>query len=227
MSKRKLVIRAVEQTVAENKAKGSTISIQDLGYAVSGTVTTLENQALWAIVNISGIVDNKVSEEDRAEYDKGVMMRFAENNPDQRFIVTGENLYIPATVDAMEDINPSHAVAVLNIYTCMALSQQAFGKLKSESPSLWAIYGTMRDSWSNYRGKAWKALTKKVKELTTGKEKRVAQANDFEVRVAKMFEEQLDRGIESANKRGDITAHKARYAASKQAFWDTWKSYKV
>ena len=202
-------------------------SIHDLGYAVSGTVTTLENQARWAILNISGIVEGKVSEEDRAEYDKGVMMRFAENNPDQRFIVTGENLYIPATVDAMADINPSHAIAVLNIYTCMALTQQAFGKLKSESPSLHGIYGSMRDDWSNYRGKAWSALTKKVKELTTGKDKRVAQANDFEVRVTKMFEEQLDRGIESANKRGDITANKARYAASKQAFWDTWKSYKI
>jgi hypothetical protein len=127
----------------------------------------------------------------------------------------------------MADINPSHAVAVLNIYTCMALSQQAFGKLKAESPSLHGIYETMRNEWSNYRGKAWKALTKKVKELTTGKEKRVAQANDFEVRVTKMFEEQLDRGIESANKRCDATAHKGRYSAAKQAFWDTWKSYKV
>lgn len=202
-------------------------SIHDLGYAVSGTVTTLENQARWAILNISGIVDGKVSEEDRAEYDKGVMMRYAESNPDQRFIVTGENLYIPASDDAMQDINPSHTIAVLNIYTCMALTQQAFGKLKSESPSLHGIYGAMRDDWSNYRGKAWKALTKKVKELTSGKDKRVAQGLDFEVRVEKIFEEQLDKGVKAANKRGDITANEKRYLASKQAFWDTWKSYKV
>jgi hypothetical protein len=202
-------------------------SIQDLGYAVSGTVTTLENQAKWAIVNISGIVDGKVSEEDRAEYDKGVMMRYAQSNPDQRYIVTGENLYIPATVDAMQDINPSHTIAVLNIYTCMALSQQAFGKLKSESPSLHSIYGVMRDDWSNYRGKAWAALTKKVKELTSGKDKRVAQGLDFEVRVNKIFEEQLDKGVKAANKRGDITANENRYLASKAAFWKTWNEYNV
>ena len=202
-------------------------SIKDLGYAVSGTVTTLENQAKWAIVNISGIVDNKVSEEDRAEYDKGVMLRFAELNPDQRYIVTGENLYIPATVDAMADINPSHTVAVLNIYTCMALTQQAYGKLKAESPSLHAIYGTMRDSWSNYRGGAWKALIKKVKELTSGKDKRAVQANDFEIRCEKIFEEQLDKGVKSAHKRGDITANENRYLASKAAFWKVWHEYKI
>jgi hypothetical protein len=219
MSKRKLPPVAQEK---DNDPK----SIQDLGYAVSGTVTTLENQAKWAIVNISGIVDGKVADEDRAEYDKGVMMRFAQNNPDQRYIVTGENLYIPATDDAMADINPSHAIAVLNIYTCMALTQQAFGKLKAESPSLHGIYGNMRDEWSNYRGKAWTALTNKVKELTVGKTKRIAQANDFEVRCTKGFDD-WDKGVKSAHKRGDHTAIESRYLAAKSAFWKTWHDYKV
>ncbi len=223
---------ALEAKLAEDTAKTETEaintphSIKDLGYRVAGTVVTLETQARWAMLHIAGIKEGKVSTEDRAAYDSGSMMRYGESHPDQQYIVTGDNLYIPATVDAMQDINPSHAVATLNIYTCMGYSQQAFGKLKSENPSLHGIYGAMRDDWSNYKNRVWKALVSKVKELSVGKAKRESQANDFEVRIDKGFDE-WDKGVKNAHKCGDATAIEARYLASKAAFWAAWKSYKA
>jgi hypothetical protein len=223
---------ALEAKLAEDAAKIETESlntphsIKDLGYRVAGTVVTLETQARWAMLHIAGIKEGKVSTEDRAAYDSGSMMRYGESHPDQQYIVTGDNLYIPATVDAMQDINPSHTVATLNIYTCMGYSQQAFGKLKSENPSLHGIYGAMRDDWSNYKNRVWKALTNKVRELAVGKAKRDSQANDFEVRVDKGFDE-WDKGVKNAHKRGDATAIEARYLASKAAFWAAWKSYEA
>ena len=223
---------ALEAKISEDTAKLETEiantphSIKDLGYRVAGTVVTLEAQAKWAMLHIAGIKEGKVSTEDRAAYDSGSMMRYGESHPDQQYIVTGDNLYIPATPDAMADINPSHTVATLNIYTCMGYSQQAFGKLKSENPSLHGIYGVMRDDWSNYKNRVWKALTNKVRELSEGKAKRAAQANDFEVRCTKVFDE-LDKGVKNAHKREDHTAIEPRYLAAKAAFWASWKSYKA
>ena len=223
---------ALEAQLAKDAAKIETEvmntphSIKDLGYRVAGTVVTLETQAKWAMLHIAGIKEGKVSSEDRAAYDSGSMMRYGESHPDQQYIVTSDNLYIPATVDAMRDINPSHTVATLNIYTCMGYSQQAFGKLKSENPSLHGIYGAMRDDWSNYKNRVWKALTNKVRELSEGKVKRTAQANDFEVRCTKVFDE-LDKGVKNAHKREDHTAIESRYLAAKAAFWASWKSYKA
>ena len=221
-----LAIELKELSDTKELALNTPQSIKDLGYRVAGTVVTLETQAKWAMLHIAGIKEGKASTEDRAAYDSGSMMRYGESHPDQQYIVTGDNLYIPATVDAMADINPSHTVATLNIYTCMGYSQQAFGKLKSENPSLHGIYGTMRDDWSNYKNRVWKALTSKVKELTVGKAKRDSQANDFEVRVDKGFDE-WDKGVKNAHKRGDATAIEARYLASKAAFWAEWRSYEA
>jgi len=213
----------------ETKAIYTPSSIKDLGYRIASTVSTLENQARWAMVHIAGIVEGKVSSEDRAAYDSGTMLKFAELNPDQRYIVTTDNLYIPETDGALAmcvEKGIKYHTEVLNIYTCMGESQQAYGKHKESNPSLHGIYGAMRTDWSNYRGKAWAALTNKVKELSEGKAKRVAQANDFEVRCSKGFDE-LDKGVKNAFKRGDHTAIEPRYLASKAAFWATWKSYKA
>ena len=223
----------VDQYNAETKTDTRAIytpsSIKDLGYRVAGTVVTLENQARWAMVNIAGIVDDNVSSEDRAAYDSGSMLRYGEANPDQRYIVTTENLYIPETEEALAmciEKGIKYHTAVLNIYTCMGESQQAYGKHKESSPSLHAIYGAMRTDWSNYKGRVWKALTSKVKELSEGKAKRIAQANDFEVRCSKGFDE-WDKGVKNAFKRGDHTAIESRYLAAKAAFWASWKSYKA
>jgi hypothetical protein len=221
-----LAIELKELDDTKKLALNTPNSIKDLGYRVASTVSTLETQARWAMVHIAGIVEGKVSTEDRAAYDSGTMLKFAELNPDQKYIITKENMYIPATVDAMADLNPNHIIATLNIYTCMGESQQAYGKHKESSPSLHAIYGEMRTAWSNYRGKAWAALTSKVKELSEGKAKRIAQANDFEVRCSKGFDE-WDKGVKNAFKRGDHTAIESRYLASKAAFWASWKSYKA
>lgn len=238
MSKRKPLVQDLlvqdlsDKSTAQDIAKIETDiintphSIKDLGYRVAGTVVTLETQAKWAMLHIAGIKENKVSTEDRSEYDSWSMMRYSESHPDQQYIVTKDNLYIPAAPDAMSDINPSHAVATLNIYTCMGYSQQAFGKLKSENPSLHGIYGAMRDDWSNYKNRVWKALTNKVRELAVGKAKRESQANDFEVRIDKGFDE-WDKGVKNAHKRGDATAIEPRYLAAKAAFWVSWKSYKA
>jgi hypothetical protein len=213
----------------ETRAINTPNSIKDLGYRVAGTVVTLENQARWAMLNIAGIVDDNVSSEDRAAYDSGSMLRYGESHPDQRYIVTTENLYIPESEKALAtcaEKGIKYHVEVLNIYTCMAESQQAYGKHKESSPSLHGIYGAMRTDWSNYKGRVWKALTSKVKELSEGKAKRVAQANDFEVRCSKGFDE-WDKGVKNAFKRGDHTAIESRYLAAKAAFWAAWKSYKA
>jgi len=218
-----------EKAEAESRAINTPNSIKDLGYRVAGTVVTLENQARWAMVHIAGIADDNVSSEERAAYDSGSMLRYGESHPDQRYIVTTENLYIPESEKALEtcaEKGIKYHVEVLNIYTCMGESQQAYGKHKESNPSLHGIYGTMRDDWSNYKGRVWKALTSKVKELSEGKTKRVAQANDFEVRCSKGFDE-LDKGVKNAFKRGDHTAIEPRYLASKAAFWETWKAYKA
>jgi hypothetical protein len=213
---------ATKATLKQAEQKSDNImSLKDLGYAVASNRDDLESRAKWFLTHVSGAKEGKVSEEDRDQIYEGFTMRYASKIEDKHYLVTSDNVYVPATPEA-EAKFPNHTKATLNLYTCLAYTQQAFGKLKSECPTLHGIYAPMRDGWSDYKKACWKALTAKAKEITEGKAKRVAQAKDFAVRVTSVFDD-LDKGVKSAIKRGDDTANEAQYLGAKAAFFAEWK----
>jgi hypothetical protein len=211
----KATLKAVE------KQSDNIMSLKDLGYAVASNRDDLESRAKWFLTHVSGAREGKVSEEDRDQIYEGFTMRYASKVEDKHYLVTSDNVYVPATPEAEAKFT-NYTKATLNLYTCLAYTQQAFGKLKSECPSLHGIYAPMRDGWSDYKKACWKALTAKAKEITEGKTKRVAQAKDFAVRITDGFDE-WDKGVKSAIKRGDDTANEAQYLGAKAAFFAEWK----
>ncbi len=219
-----LSIMATKQST-QAQTQTELVSLKDLGYAVASNLDDLETRARWFVDNVSGAKNDSISKEDKAEIYSGFTMRYASKVPDTTYIITSDNVYVPATEQALAKF-PKASKVTLNLYTCLGYSQQAFGKLKSECPSLHAIYAPMRTKHSNYCGEAWKALTKKAKEIVNGKTARVAQAHEFESRIKIMFDA-LDKGVLNGAKRGDTTAIPKRYEQAKLAFYKSWDSYKA
>jgi hypothetical protein len=193
-------------------------SLKDLGYRHARTDDTLAGMALYAMDHIAGFPES-ISDTDKTELVDGYRLRFNELNPPKEYAVIDGN-YLD--VRGLAEIPAKAEKVILGVDVAFSYTQQQFGRLKEDNPSLHAVIKVWRDKANDYTNNKLRKLANKAKEILNKDKKRERGAVlDFNQRVIKALETLTDN-CRTAQSRGDDTANAERFREAKIAFLAKW-----
>jgi hypothetical protein len=192
-------------------------SLKDLGYQQAKTGDSLENQAQFALDNITGFPEDTPSEAKDALYD-GYRMRYSERKPATMYAVINDH-YVIATDEHAK--NKKIEKIEIGVAYAFAYSSQEFGKLKNANPALHGIIKVIRDDVADYCSNRLGDLKRAAKRLITKSDGASRTTLDFAQSMLKAFEAQ-EKSVKIKQAKGDTTADTAKFSLAVKAFWTTY-----
>ena len=194
-------------------------SLKDLGYQQASTGDSLDQQAEYALVNISGFPED-ISSEAREMLYEGYRQRKSERNPAKVYAVVNDH-YILATPEQVQ--NKKVEKVEIGVAYAFAFSSQEFGKLKNTNPALHGIVKTIRDDVADYCSNRLGDLKRACKKILAKQNGNTTTRTtlDFAQSMLKAFEAQ-EKSVKVKQAKGDTTANSAKYALAVKAFWTTY-----
>ena len=194
-------------------------SLKDLGYQQAGTGDSLDQQAEYALVNISGFPED-ISSEAREMLYEGYRQRKSERNPAKVYAVVNDH-YVLATPEQIK--NAKVEKVEIGVAYAFAFSSQEFGKLKNTNPALHGIIKTIREDVSDYCSNRLGDLKRACKKILAKRNGNTTTRTtlDFADSMTKLFDAQ-SKSVKVKEAKKDTTANSAKYALAVKAFWTTY-----
>jgi hypothetical protein len=194
-------------------------SLKDLGYQQAGTGDSLDNQAEYALVNISGFPED-ISSEAREMLYEGYRQRKSERNPAKVYAVVNDH-YILATPEQIK--NAKVEKVEIGVAYAFAYSSQEFGKLKNTNPALHGIIKGIRDDVGDYCSNRLGDLKRACKKILAKRNgtSTTRTTLDFADSMTKLFDAQ-SKSVKVKEAKRDTTANSAKYALAVKTFWTTY-----
>lgn len=196
--------------------------IEQLSYEFAGAIQSQRN-VVSTLLSIDKNFATEMSDDTKAHLSKGLMLRYAENNPqiEQGYIKQGE-AYVPVDDKAFKACKGDKVHLSVNFI--MSESSAKFGRLKADNPALHSLLKAPRKAVQTYVSDTIRdmvALAKKMLSEASGETKTRAPNKDFAEKVAQHFEKMRTELI-SSKSRGDDTADEARFRKAVVAFQTVW-----
>lgn len=188
------------------------VSLKDLGYKSAQQRDGFGSLKAWAKAHVKGFPSD-ISKDDELEIKSGMQQRYAEIKGITEYGVV-EGKYLPLASLASK---PKEVVKI-GVEYAYHYTQQQFGKLKGENPSLHAVVAEVRKATSTYVSNTYKDLTK-----PEGVKRERGASKDFDEFITAMFDTAKTR-LTSAKARGDLTADDKRFSKAKVAFMTIWNA---
>ena len=194
-------------------------SLKDLGYQQASTGDSLDNQAEYALANISGFPEDISSEAREMLYD-GYRQRKSERNPAKVYAVVNDH-YILATPEQIK--NAKVEKVEIGVAYAFAFSSQEFGKLKNTNPALHGIVKGIREDVSDYCSNRLGDLKRACKKILAKRNGTTTTRTtlDFVDSMKNLFDAQA-KSVKVKEAKRDSTANSAKYALAVKAFWTTY-----
>ena len=194
-------------------------SLKDLGYQQASTGDSLDNQAEYALANISGFPED-ISSEAREMLYEGYRQRKSERNPAKVYAVVNDH-YILATPEQVQ--NKKIEKIEIGVAYAFAYSSQEFGKLKNTNPALHGIVKGIRDDVGDYCSNRLGDLKRACKKILAKRNgtSTTRTTLDFADSMTKLFDAQ-SKSVKVKEAKRDTTANSAKYALAVKAFWMTY-----
>jgi hypothetical protein len=194
-------------------------SLKDLGYQQASTGDSLDNQAEYALVHISGFPED-ISSEAREMLYEGYRQRKSERNPAKIYAVVNDH-YILATPEQVQ--NKKIEKIEIGVAYAFAYSSQEFGKLKNTNPALHGIIKTIRDDVADYCSNRLGDLKRACKKILAKRNGTTTTRTtlDFAQSMTNLFDAQA-KSVKVKETKRDTTANSAKYALAVKAFWATY-----
>jgi hypothetical protein len=194
-------------------------SLKDLGYQQASTGDSLDNQAEYALANISGFPED-ISSEAREMLYEGYRQRKSERNPAKIYAVVNDH-YILATPEQVQ--NKKIEKIEIGVAYAFAYSSQEFGKLKNTNPALHGIVKGIRDDVGDYCSNRLGDLKRACKKILAKRNgtSTTRTTLDFADSMTKLFDAQ-SKSVKVKEAKRDTTANSAKYALAVKAFWMTY-----
>ena len=194
-------------------------SLKDLGYQQASTGDSLDNQAEYALVHISGFPED-ISSEAREMLYEGYRQRKSERNPAKVYAVVNDH-YVIATPEQMQ--NKKIEKVEIGVAYAFAYSSQEFGKLKNTNPALHGIIKTIRDDVADYCSNRLGDLKRACKKILAKRNGTTTTRTtlDFAQSMTNLFDAQA-KSVKVKETKRDTTANSAKYALAVKAFWATY-----
>jgi hypothetical protein len=194
-------------------------SLKDLGYQQAGTGDSLDNQAEYALVHISGFPED-ISSEAREMLYEGYRQRKSERNPAKVYAVINDH-YVIATPEQAQ--NKKIEKVEIGVAYAFAYSSQEFGKLKNTNPALHGIIKTIRDDVADYCSNRLGDLKRACKKILAKRNGTTTTRTtlDFAQSMTNLFDAQA-KSVKVKETKRDTTANSAKYALAVKAFWTTY-----
>ena len=194
-------------------------SLKDLGYKQAGTGDSLDQQAEYALANITGF-PKEISSEAREMLYEGYRLRNSEKHPAKVYAVVNDH-YILASPEQIK--NAKVEKIEIGVAYAFAYSQQEFGKLKNTNPALHGIIKEIRDAVGDYCSNRLGDLKRACNKILTKRNGKTATRTtlDFAQSMHKDFEAQ-EKSVKVKQAKGDTTANSAKYALAVKSFWMTY-----
>lgn len=214
---------------------GEPTSLKDAGYRIAKIGEGTRNVAMYMVNNYPDFAaDPKVNnhKEIRKDLGEGYKMLMHERKGQSYYIVskdTGAWLKIANTLEPDWQAKVAKAkeekreVHIVNIHVATGLSQQEFGRLKSEDPAQYEAIKDWRNQWRGYEhnrnSDLETAVRKYFKEQSGEKTTRVTM--NFVDSANKVFDA-WEKSVKVKQDRGDETADPVRFRMAREAFWKTY-----
>jgi hypothetical protein len=214
-----------EVTMAKNanvvEVKSEITSLKDGAYQQARAGDKITSVARYVMSKVAGFPEN-LPDEAKVELVEGYRLRFNENNPAQEYaIVNGNYLLIDGSNEELKTAKERIKVGVDYAYS---FSQQQFGQLGKDNPTLHAIVKDWRDRASSYCSNRIKDLKRQAKAiLMSGVKRDRANTALFNTRLEDVFKD-LASKCKLANDRGDETANIKKFNEAKIAFMVKWNT---
>jgi hypothetical protein len=194
-------------------------SLKDLGYQQASTGDSLDQQAEYALANISGFPED-ISSEAREMLYEGYRQRKSERNPAKVYAVINDH-YILATPEQVQ--NKKVEKVEIGVAYAFAYSSQEFGKLKNTNPALHGIIKTIRDDVADYCSNRLGDLKRACKKILAKRNgtSTTRTTLDFAQSMTNLFNAQ-EKSVKVKETKRDTTANSAKYALAVKAFWTTY-----
>ena len=194
-------------------------SLKDLGYQQASTGDSLDNQAEYALVHISGFPED-ISSEAREMLYEGYRQRKSERNPAKVYAVINDH-YVIATPEQMQ--NKKIEKVEIGVAYAFAYSSQEFGKLKNTNPALHGLIKTIRDDVADYCSNRLGDLKRACKKILAKRNgtSTTRTTLDFAQSMTNLFDAQA-KSVKVKETKRDTTANSAKYALAVKAFWATY-----
>ena len=194
-------------------------SLKDLGYQQASTGDSLDNQAEYALVHISGFPED-ISSEAREMLYEGYRQRKSERNPAKVYAVINDH-YVIATPEQVQ--NKKIEKVEIGVAYAFAYSSQEFGKLKNTNPALHGIIKTIRDDVADYCSNRLGDLKRACKKILAKRNGTTTTRTtlDFAQSMTNLFDAQA-KSVKVKETKRDTTANSAKYALAVKAFWTTY-----
>ena len=194
-------------------------SLKDLGYQQASTGDSLDNQAEYALVHISGFPED-ISSEAREMLYEGYRQRKSERNPAKVYAVINDH-YVIATPEQVQ--NKKIEKIEIGVAYAFAYSSQEFGKLKNTNPALHGIIKNIRDDVADYCSNRLGDLKRACKKILAKRNGTTTTRTtlDFAQSMTNLFDAQA-KSVKVKETKRDTTANSAKYALAVKAFWATY-----
>jgi len=194
-------------------------SLKDLGYQQASTGDSLDNQAEYALVHISGFPED-ISSEAREMLYEGYRQRKSERNPAKVYAVINDH-YVIATPEQVQ--NKKIEKIEIGVAYAFAYSSQEFGKLKNTNPALHGIIKNIRDDVADYCSNRLGDLKRACKKILAKRNgtSTTRTTLDFAQSMTNLFDAQA-KSVKVKETKRDTTANSAKYALAVKAFWATY-----
>lgn len=193
-------------------------SLRDAGYNQAVASDATRDITKFVMDSIPNFPDN-LPEENKMELVEGYRLRFNENNPAIEYALIGGN-YLK--VSELAEVPAKVERVKIGVDVAFSYTQQQFGRLKEDNPSLHAVIGEWRNKVNGYTNNRLRDLKAKAKAiLNEGKTRQRSAVLDFNERVIKALET-LGDNCKTAQSRGDETANAEKFRQAKIAFLAKW-----
>lgn len=203
------------------EVKSTITSLKDGAYQQAKAGDQVISVAKYVMSKVAGFPEN-LPDEAKAELVEGYRLRFNENNPPVTYaVVSGNYLLVDGT---NEELKNAKEKVIIGVDYAYSFSQQQFGQLGKDNPTLHAIVRDWRDRSSSYCSNRIKDLKRQAKAiLMSGVKRDRAVTALFSKRLDDTFKD-LASKCKLASDRGDETANLKRYNEAKIAFMVKWNA---
>lgn len=194
-------------------------NLRDAAYQAAHAGQSLRQCAIFVRDTQPDVLEKGLSDANKAELYSGWQLKYKEDHKDQRFVIR-ENKLIPLA----DNVADQEGMVCFNVDVAMMLTQQAFGKLKSEDPDRHAVVGRIRTAFQAYCSNRWNDMLRIIREADAeGKPKAGRRTLDFTQKLAEVFDKLKTERKNKAAK-GDVTVPTAdALQAAMDAFYDKLK----
>lgn len=194
------------------------LSLKDCAYKQAVTGDVFRNQAKYVMENVAGFPES-LPDEAKSQLFDGYRLRFNENNPPEVYAVVDGN-YVLATDEMIA--NKKVEKIKVGVDYAYSFSQQQFGQLKNEQPTLHALIKAVRDKTNKYCSNRLADLKRQARTIMNeGKTRERSATVSFGERVVAVLDD-LKAKCKTANARGDETANEKALRDACVAFMVKW-----